>query len=128
MSLMKDEEPDVFIEGGEGKLHGGLSLTSIVVDLRTLLQKQSSRTCISFFTMFVLLFISVAHFIIATSVPKTTTIENAQVAMLDLGDGIEMWYRTWGNRQSGVPVLFVHGGPGNSVADVCTSKHCSNLF
>lgn len=44
-------------------------------------------------------------------------IEEAQEAMLDVGGGISLWYRTWGNRESGIPVLFVHGGPGNSIAD-----------
>ena len=30
---------------------------------------------------------------------------------------IQLWYRTWGNKKHGIPVLFVHGGPGNCVAD-----------
>jgi len=30
---------------------------------------------------------------------------------------IRLWYRTWGNRSTGIPVLFVHGGPGSCVAD-----------
>ena len=30
---------------------------------------------------------------------------------------IQLWYRTWGNKKHGIPVLFVHGGPGNRVAD-----------
>ena len=29
---------------------------------------------------------------------------------------LSLWYRTWGN-SSGIPVLFVHGGPGACVAD-----------
>ena len=28
-----------------------------------------------------------------------------------------LWYRTWGTPAGGTPVLFVHGGPGNCVAD-----------
>jgi len=32
------------------------------------------------------------------------------------GEDIKLWYRTWGN-PAGIPVLFVHGGPGNCVAD-----------
>ena len=32
------------------------------------------------------------------------------------GQDIKLSYRTWGN-PAGVPVLFVHGGPGNCVAD-----------
>ena len=32
------------------------------------------------------------------------------------GVPIRMWVRTWGNRE-GIPVLFVHGGPGNCVQD-----------
>ena len=39
-------------------------------------------------------------------------------ALLETNDrGIKLWYQTWGNRVSGIPVLFVHGGPGNCVAD-----------
>lgn len=31
---------------------------------------------------------------------------------------LRLWYRVWGNQgPTGVPVLFVHGGPGNAVAD-----------
>jgi len=30
---------------------------------------------------------------------------------------IFLWYRTWGNRETGIPVLFVHGGPGNAIED-----------
>ena len=38
--------------------------------------------------------------------------------MLPIGpDGLALWYRTWGNAASGIPVLFVHGGPGNCVDD-----------
>lgn len=42
--------------------------------------------------------------------------DNMKESTLDVGDGINLWYRTWGN-SSGIPVLFVHGGPGNCVAD-----------
>jgi pimeloyl-ACP methyl ester carboxylesterase len=35
---------------------------------------------------------------------------------LELEGGLSLWYRTWGNH-SGTPVLFVHGGPGQCVAD-----------
>ncbi|GKY97269.1 hypothetical protein MPSEU_000685300 [Mayamaea pseudoterrestris] len=30
---------------------------------------------------------------------------------------LQLWYRVWGNLHSGIPLLFVHGGPGNAVAD-----------
>ena len=43
-------------------------------------------------------------------------ISQARPARLDVGDGISLWYRTWGN-PAGTPVLFVHGGPGQCVAD-----------
>ena len=29
----------------------------------------------------------------------------------------KLQYHTWGNQANGIPVLFVHGGPGNCVAD-----------
>ena len=44
-------------------------------------------------------------------------IEHAKEHYLDLGHGIYIWYRTWGNAKSGIPTLFVHGGPGNCIAD-----------
>ena len=35
---------------------------------------------------------------------------------VDSDKSISLWYRLWGN-PAGIPVLFVHGGPGNCVAD-----------
>jgi len=35
---------------------------------------------------------------------------------IEVSDGVKLWYRLWGN-PDGIPVLFVHGGPGNCVAD-----------
>ena len=37
--------------------------------------------------------------------------------LLDVGQDIKVWYRTWGNVSKGIPVLFVHGGPGSSTGD-----------
>lgn len=52
------------------------------------------------------------------SEPHTTIqIRDANEHMLDIGGGLSLWYRTWGNRASGIPVLFVHGGPGNAISD-----------
>ena len=45
-----------------------------------------------------------------------TPIDKAHEGMLDIGGGISLWYRTWG-KPTGIPALFVHGGPGNCVAD-----------
>jgi len=36
---------------------------------------------------------------------------------VDENHTMKVWYRTWGNRETGQPVLFVHGGPGNAIAD-----------
>lgn len=44
-------------------------------------------------------------------------IEQAQEHYIEVDDGVQVWFRVWGNKESGVPVLFVHGGPGQSVAD-----------
>ena len=44
-------------------------------------------------------------------------IEDANEHMLDIGGGLSLWYRTWGARATGIPVLFVHGGPGNAISD-----------
>ena len=43
-------------------------------------------------------------------------IERAEPGRLDVGEGCSLWYRCWGN-PAGTPVLFVHGGPGQCVAD-----------
>ena len=37
----------------------------------------------------------------------------AEENLLDVGQDIKLWYRTWGNVSKGIPVLFVHGGPGS---------------
>lgn len=47
---------------------------------------------------------------------STTAIEHAVSSHLALGNGISLWYRIWGS-PDGIPVLFVHGGPGQCVAD-----------
>lgn len=39
-------------------------------------------------------------------------IERASEHYIEVDDGIFLWYRIWGNRDTGVPLLFVHGGPG----------------
>ena len=48
---------------------------------------------------------------------KILSMAMAEENLLDVGQDIKIWYRTWGNVSKGVPVLFVHGGPGNSVGD-----------
>ena len=40
----------------------------------------------------------------------------AEGGLLAVGGGIQLWSRCWGNR-AGTPVVFVHGEPGNYVAD-----------
>ncbi len=44
-------------------------------------------------------------------------IEDAIENWIDIGDGKQIWYRTWGRPDGGVPILFVHGGPGQAVVD-----------
>eukprot|EP00943_MAST-04B_sp_MAST-4B-sp1_P001363 g1363.t1 len=56
-----------------------------------------------------------------------TSIDQCSEDMLQIGEKtnavsgkhshIKLWYRTWGNKANGIPVLFVHGGPGNCVDD-----------
>jgi proline iminopeptidase len=51
------------------------------------------------------------------SATNIVPIDKAEEGRLELGDnGISLWYRVWGN-PAGTPVLFVHGGPGQCVAD-----------
>jgi proline iminopeptidase len=44
-------------------------------------------------------------------------IRHAREHLVDVGNGLKVWCRTWGNPDGGVPVLFVHGGPGNAISD-----------
>ena len=48
---------------------------------------------------------------------KIVPMKEAKESLLEVDEGIQVWYQTWGNLESGIPVLFVHGGPGNCVAD-----------
>ena len=54
----------------------------------------------------------------ALGVTDTTIvpISEAHITTLPIGDGKTLWLRTWGCA-TGTPVLFVHGGPGQCVAD-----------
>lgn len=47
------------------------------------------------------------------------SIENAieKYIIVDVVNNISIWYRVWGNINHGIPLLFVHGGPGNAVSD-----------
>lgn len=47
---------------------------------------------------------------------NVTAIEDAKEAFVNVSEGIQLWYQTWGC-MDGIPVLFVHGGPGNCVED-----------
>lgn len=49
--------------------------------------------------------------------PRIVPIQHASEHYVDIGNGLSLWYRIWGNQESGIPVLFVHGGPGNCIAD-----------
>ena len=95
MSLLKEEgSADI-----DQKFHASAGT------FRKFLIKHSSRARIVGSCAFlVLLFIGIIH--IATA-PHIVPIEKAQEDMLNLGGEIEMWYRTWGNRKSGIPVLIV---------------------
>jgi len=48
----------------------------------------------------------------SSSKTTTTTTSNSRSST-----PIRLWFRTWGNVKTGIPVLFVHGGPGNAIAD-----------
>ena len=51
--------------------------------------------------------------------PDIVPIEAAREhwVQVNANPSMKIWYRTWGNRESGIPLLFVHGGPGNAIAD-----------
>lgn len=48
--------------------------------------------------------------------PVVVSVEEADEYLLDIGDGLQIWFRTWG-RADGIPIVFIHGGPGNAIAD-----------
>ena len=50
---------------------------------------------------------------------RALKIEEAEEMFVDVSHPsarVQLWFRTWGIK-SGIPVLFVHGGPGNCVDD-----------
>lgn len=53
------------------------------------------------------------------SSPVVVPIEAAheQWVRVEKKNDLKVWFRTWGNRETGIPLLFVHGGPGNAIAD-----------
>ena len=123
MSLTREETPDADADADdfvEGKVHADAQ-APLMMELKMFLQKQTSRSCLALSALVVLVVLSILH-AASTNRSHIVSIDNTEEAMLDLGISrsghrIEMWYRTWGNRQTGVPVVFVHGGPGNAVAD-----------
>jgi proline iminopeptidase len=50
-------------------------------------------------------------------------VEQAQETWLDIqdedsGHKYQIWFRTWGRMDgTGIPIVFIHGGPGNAIAD-----------
>ena len=52
----------------------------------------------------------------AETSPLAVPMEHAEEHYVEVDPGIFVWLRTWGNRDSGIPVLFVHGGPGELFA------------
>jgi len=47
-----------------------------------------------------------------------TTTDAAEIMMVEVGEGLKLMLRVWGSRSANaLPVIFVHGGPGCSVAD-----------
>ena len=52
----------------------------------------------------------------ATARERVVPIEQAVEGRLSIGYRVSLWYRVWGNA-SGTPVIFVHGGPGQCIAD-----------
>ena len=51
--------------------------------------------------------------------PTIVPIEAAheQWVRINKHGSMKIWFRTWGNLDTGVPILFVHGGPGNAISD-----------
>lgn len=80
-------------------------------------------------TLVIVLAVSFFFIILRHPYGGVVPIERAQQHYVDIVDdggggqqhgdhhNMKIWYRTWGNRHTGVPVLFVHGGPGNAIAD-----------
>lgn len=46
-----------------------------------------------------------------------TDTDSAFEGFFPLDQEISLFYRAWGDKDAGIPVLFVHGGPGNCIAD-----------
>jgi proline iminopeptidase len=49
-----------------------------------------------------------------------------QEFFLDVGDGHQIYVQDWGNKDAEVPILFLHGGPGNGVSESDKEKFDPN--
>ena len=58
---------------------------------------------------------------------KIVALEDAKEEWLDIGEeGIQIWFRTWG-RSDGIPVVFIHGGPGNAIAEYNNTRFFADV-
>lgn len=92
-----------------------LSLEEVYESARHVTNKRGRLPLVGALTILIALLSSVAFFW-RHQRSGVITIEHAREYYLPVDDGITLWFRTWGNVH-GVPVLFVHGGPGNAIAD-----------
>lgn len=91
------------------------------------------RLLVLLLLVFVLLFlVGVALLLNTLQTAKVISIKHANIQYVQVDSDVYLWVRTWGNRQSGIPVLFVHGGPGNAIADYGNSNaeffDCNEYF
>eukprot|EP00964_Phaeocystis_antarctica_P040646 scaffold23245_cov78-Phaeocystis_antarctica.AAC.1 len=49
----------------------------------------------------------------------------AKAGRVDVGDGVSLWYREWGN-PAGTPVVFVHGGRASATSILGSSTKLSS--
>lgn len=77
--------------------------------------KFKSQILINQFRLNTLNSIYITRSMMSLSGTEILGIEKANENLLDIGENLKLWYRTWGNAKTGIPVLFVHGGPGNCV-------------
>ena len=104
-------------EGHARHLMRHFSMEDTVKDpqLRVQIMKQYTKRFFVIVAVFITAFI-LSRAVLHPSQSKVIPIEHAQEHWLEVDDGITLWFRTWG-RRDGIPILFVHGGPGQAVAD-----------
>ena len=113
---MSMEQPPSYGHSHTGRYHRHSSLTSSPSPLKSGNPTSPAvlvrRLLVLSATLLLVLGLSAWRRMVLAADHRPLAIHEAKEFFVEVDPGISLWYRTWGNRHSGIPVLFVHGGPG----------------